>query len=230
MSETDDNPVEDSGLKVVDGLDLPLEYRRAYRPGETVIDAGGRSKRLPRFFYEVPEKPVAWETQLTSHFALGEFLRVDLKEIELLRGYPRHVPCAVHVLASYLERFRDLCEAPVFISVNGGYRSVQHKGNRTMSVHSWGSAVDIYRIGSTILDDRDSIERYREKGLALGPEVSVYPYGHGPGEADDHLHLDLGYLLLVPAGADDDGRVEEKAESAERRQNDRRKYAETEKL
>lgn len=218
MTETGENE-----LRVVDGLELPEEYRKIYRPGETVLDANGRSKRLPRFFYEVPEKPVAWESQLTSHFALGEFLRVDLKETEALRNYPRHIPCAIRVLATYLERFRELCEGPVFISVNGGYRSVQHRGNRRMTPHSWGSAVDIYRIGSTILSDQDSIERYREKALSLGPEVTVYPYGHGPGETDDHLHLDLGYLLLVPAEADDDeGPEEQQAEAAERRKDDRR--------
>ncbi len=214
MSETE----EESGLRIVDGLDLPVEYREIYLPGQIVTDANGRSKRLPRFFYEVPEKSLAWETQLTPHFALGELLRVDLKEVDVLREYPRHVPCAITVLASYLERLRVVCEAPIYVSVNGGYRSIRHQGNRSVSVHSWGSAVDIYRIGSTFLDDRESIEKYRETALSLGPEVTVYPYGHGPGETDDHLHLDLGFLLLVPSDADDDDRPElGKSEPSDRR-------------
>jgi hypothetical protein len=28
----------------------------------------------------------------------------------------------------------------------------------------------------------------------------VRPYGYAPGESDDHLHLDLGYLLCTPRG------------------------------
>lgn len=213
---------EEIRLQIVDGLELPEEYRSIYRPGETVIDAEGRAKRLPRFFYEVPDKASAWETQLTPHFALGEFLRIDLKEHDLLRDYPRHVPCAVRILATYMERFRDLCDAPVFISVNGGYRSTRHQGNRSTNPHSWAAAVDIYRIGSTFLSDQDSIERYRAKALTLGPEVTAYPYGHGPGETDDHLHLDLGYLLLVPAEADDDDRSELGSAPPERRREERR--------
>ena len=216
---------ENGSLTIVDGLDLPEEYRAIYRPGERVDGADGRSKHLPRFFYEVPDKAAAWETQLTPHFALGELLRVDLKEHDLLRDYPRHVPCAIRVMATYLERFRDLCDAPVFISVNGGYRSVRHQGNRVTNAHSWGAAADIYRIGSTFLSDRDSIEHYRSKALALGPEVTVYPYGHGEGETDDHLHLDLGYLLMVPAGADDDDRRSEAEPGREERRNRERREA-----
>lgn len=194
-------------MKVVDGLDLPEPYRQIYRPGQIGTDADGLQKQLPRFFYEVPSRDVARETYLTPHFALGELLRLDLKEEELLRDYPRYVPCAIRVLATYLERFRDFCEAPVFISVNGGFRSVRHQGNRMLSPHSWGAGVDIYRIGSAMLDNQEAIETYREKAMKLGPEVTVYPHGHGPGEVDDHLHFDLGYLHLVPPEVNDDGRV-----------------------
>ena len=34
------------------------------------------------------------------------------------------------------------------------------------------------------------------------------PWGHGPGLSDDHLHLDLGYVTVVPreaAGEEDWG-------------------------
>lgn len=210
-------------LRVVDGIELPEEYRQIYRPAEIATAADGLQKQLPRFFYEVPSKEAAWNTYLTPHFALGELLRIDLKEEELLRDYPRHVPCAIRVLATYLERFRDLCEAPVYISVNGGYRSVKHQGNRSLSPHSWGAGVDIYRIGSTMLDSQESIETYREKASRLGAEVTVYPYGHGPGEVDDHLHFDLGYLHLVPPEVNDDGRVPESAAAIpERRSGERR--------
>ncbi len=67
-------------------------------------------------------------------------------------------------------------------------------------------AADIYRIGSTLLNDQESIEKYGAIARGLGAEVTVYPWGHSPRSTDDHLHLDLGYLLLVPSEANDDGR------------------------
>lgn len=221
MSET-----TETDLRVVDGLKLPEEYRQIYRPGEIVQDAEGRAKRLPRFFYEVPDKETAWNVALTPHFALGELLRVDLKEFEALRDYPRYVPCAIRVLATYLERFREICGAPLFISVNGGYRSPRHKGNTCTSTHSWGSAADIYRIGSKILDSQDAIESYREAASKLGPEVRVFPYGHDLGQTDDHLHLDLGFLHLVPPEAEDDLQVDPAMAPPERRRGERRSTTE----
>jgi len=32
------------------------------------------------------------------------------------------------------------------------------------------------------------------------PGVHVRPFGNGRGEADDHLHIDLGYVVTVPHG------------------------------
>jgi len=37
--------------------------------------------------------------------------------------------------------------------------------------------------------------------MRLLPFAWVRPYGHGLGHADDHLHLDLGYVTMVPNGA-----------------------------
>ena len=37
----------------------------------------------------------------------------------------------------------------------------------------------------------------------MAPDVNVLPYGHQSGETDDHLHLDLSYLRVVPAGCDE---------------------------
>src|SRR2546427_739596 len=34
--------------------------------------------------------------------------------------------------------------------------------------------------------------------VSLSPAVLVRPFGSGAGEADDHLHLDLGFLILTP--------------------------------
>ena len=120
---------------------------------------------------------------------------VDSREADLLlRTFPHHVPCAVLALARYLEDLRREVDAPVFISANGGYRSPAHRANRATGSHSWGTAADIYRIGDTHLDDEKAIERYGQIAASLGAEVFVRPYAPG----DDHLHVDLGFLTLVP--------------------------------
>ena len=67
-------------------------------------------------------------------------------------------------------------EAPVFIAVNGGYRSPPHRHSaEAVSPHSWACAANIYRIGDTWLDDEKSIERYRKSRVASGPEVRTSP-------------------------------------------------------
>jgi hypothetical protein len=63
-----------------------------------------------------------------------------------------------------------------------------------MSLHNWGTAADIYRVGDTYLNDERSITRYSGIAASLGAEVFVRPYQEG----DDHLQVDLGYLTLVP--------------------------------
>jgi len=129
------------------------------------------------------------------HFALSELITVDSREVELLlRTFPHYVPCAILALARYLEDFRREVDAPVFISANGGYRSPAHRINRGVSLHNWGTAADIYRVGDTYLDDEKSIARYAEIAASLGAEVRVRAYRDG----DDHLQVDLGYLTIVP--------------------------------
>jgi len=105
--------------------------------------------------------------------------------------------------------FRAEVGAPVRIAANGGYRSASHDGSRSGSPHSWGTAANIYRIGPERLDAQDRIERYAATARRLLPFAWVRPYGHDVGFADDHLHLDVGYLTLVPQGASeqDDGAV-----------------------
>ena len=130
---------------------------------------------------------------------------MDCREADtLLNTFPHYVPCAVQVLAQYLERFREAVQEPVFIATNGGYRSPAHRLHaEAVSPHCWGCAADIYRVGDVYLDDEKSIERYRRIAEALGQEVAAKPYGHGPGETDDHLHIDIGCLTLVPATCDE---------------------------
>ena len=45
----------------------------------------------------------------------------------------------------------------------------------------------------------------------LLPHVWIRPYGHTAGFADDHLHLDLGYALVVPRDAAGEEQVREEA-------------------
>ena len=60
-------------LEVVDGLKLGDELRRILRPGELMRDRDGRLRRLPRFFYRIPNWEVALETPLSPHFEIWEF-------------------------------------------------------------------------------------------------------------------------------------------------------------
>jgi hypothetical protein len=126
-------------------------------------------------------------------------MTVDCHEAELLlREFPHYVPCAIVLLARFLEDFRREVDAPVFVSANGGYRSPAHQIGGAKSIHAWGTAADIYRVGDTFLDDTKSIEKYGAIAVSLSQVVLVRPFGSGAGEADDHLHLDLGFLTLTP--------------------------------
>lgn len=192
-------------LKVVDAFDLDDELRTILKPGEMVKDGQGRRHRLPRYFYEVPSHQYAMKTRITPHFGLNEFILVDLREAPRLQQYPRYIPCAVRVLAFYLEVFRTTVGASVHIAVNGGYRSPAHKLSGNATPHMWATAADIYRIGSTIMKTKDSIEKYNDLAEDLSDDVTVLPYGHVTGiNADDHVHVDLGYITVVPRAISED--------------------------
>ena len=186
------------GLAVVDGLELGPAYREALRPGELVRDGAGRAVQLPRYFYEVPTWEAALVTELAPHFGAFEFLDVDVREAEPLRAFPRYLPCGVVAFAAVLERFREAVGGPVRIAANGGYRSPSHALSRDTSPHLWGAAADIYRIGGEYLDSPERIRRFGDVARRMLPGVWVRPTGEEPGQAFDHLHLDLGYLTLVP--------------------------------
>jgi hypothetical protein len=190
-----------AGMKIVDALTLSPEHRALLRPDEFLAVKDGETHRLPRFFYEIESWQHAKSIQLTTHFTLSELITVDCREADLLlREFPHYVPCAVVVLARYLEEFRQRVDGAVYVSVNGGYRSPAHRLAAQAGPHLWATAANIYRIGDTWLDSQKSIERYARIAESIGPEIFVRPYGHDPGETDDHLHLDLGYLLCAPRG------------------------------
>ena len=230
MSETGGSS-ETQILKVVDAFDLDDELRAILKPGDMVRDAQGRRHRLPRYFYEIPSHEAATATRLTTHFAINEFILTDFREAPRLQQYPRYVPCAIRMLAFYLEQFRTSAGASVHIAVNGGYRSPSHKHSHGATLHMWGTAADIYRIGSTILKTKEAIEKYNAVAEDLSEDVNVLPYGHVTGtNADDHVHLDLGYLTLIPREISED-RMEQPQESRprfafeERRRKERRNGA-----
>jgi hypothetical protein len=228
MSEVHDAP----DLKIVDAFDLDDELRTILRPGEMVKDEKGRRHRLPRYFYEVPSHRAATKTRLSPHFGLNEFVLVDLKEATRLQEFPRYVPCAVRMLAFYLEQFRLAVGASVHIAVNGAYRSPMHKMSLGATPHMWGTAADVYRIGSAILKTKETIEKFNGIAEDISDQVHVFPYGHVTGsDADDHVHIDLGYLTLIPREISED-RMEQPQESRprfayeERRRTERRHPAE----
>jgi hypothetical protein len=188
-------------LRVVDGMGLDDAYRGLLRPGELMRDRDGRLRRLPRFFYEIPSWDVALETGLSPNFEVWEFLNVDVREAEALRSeWPRYLPCAVSLLAGFLELLRREVGTYVHIAANGGYRSPAHALSTHASTHCWGTAANLYRVGDDWLDDAKTIARYARIAEKLLPGLYVRPYGPGVGEADDHLHVDLGWSVSVPHG------------------------------
>ena len=220
-------------LKVVDAFDLDDELRSILRPGEMVRDGQGRRHRLPRYFYEVADHDSALRTRLTQNFGLNEFILVDLKEAPRLQQYPRYVPCAVRVLAFYLQQFRAAAGGTVHIAVNGGYRSPAHKLSTDATPHMWGTAADVYKVGGNILRTKELIEKFNVIAEDLSDDVNVLPYGPATGRnADDHVHIDLGYISLIPREISED-RMEQPQESRprfafeERRRKDRRTPEET---
>ena len=191
-------------LRPIDGFHLSQDYRALLRPGETETDFSGNVHRLPRFFYEITSWHQAKEIRLAPHFTLAELTLVDCREASLLLSqFPHYVPCAIVLLATFLENLRREVDAPVFISANGGYRSPAHQIGGAQSIHPWGIAANIYRIGDTFLSDARSIEKYRAIAAALSPAVFVRPFGRERGQTDDHLHIDLGYVSLTPRECSD---------------------------
>lgn len=191
-------------LKIVDACALDESYRKLLRPGELLTDREGRARRLPRFFYEVGSWQTALDVKLTPRFSLWEFVNIDLREAEQIRAFPRYVPCAVALTAAYLELFREKVGTYVHIAANGGYRSPAHALTASASTHNWGTAVNIYRVGSDYLDTKEKIERYAQVAASAMPSAWARPFGYSPGFTMDHLHVDLGYVTVVPHGFSDD--------------------------
>jgi hypothetical protein len=185
-------------LRVVDVQALPEEYRRLLAPDEPVTGPDGHTLRRPRYFYEVDSWKRALDVQLSEHFALWEFVDVDVHEATLLRTFPRYIPCAVSVLAVHLELFRLAVGVPVRIAANGGYRSPAHAASDPSSPHAWGTAVNVYRIGTEDMTDRSVVERYTEIAHRVLPAAWCRPFGPTRGQTIDHLHIDLGYILSAP--------------------------------
>jgi hypothetical protein len=125
---------------------------------------------------------------------------VDLYEAPLLRKYPRYVPCGVAVLAAALEVLRAEVGAPVRVAANGGYRSPAHALSKSGSPHCWATAANIFRIGADYLDSDEKIQRYAALVARTIAGCWTRPYGSDTGFADDHLHIDLGYVTVAPRG------------------------------
>lgn len=190
-------------LPLVTAHELPDTYRRILQPGAPLRDVYGQPRTLPGSFLRIDSWDQALATQLTPHFMLWELIGVDVREAPTLRGFPRYVPCALLLLAAALELFRLEAGTYVHIAANGGYRSPAHGLTRHASRHCWGTAANIYRVGDVYLDSRDDIDRYAAAARRVLPGVWIRPYGIADGEADDHLHIDLGYTVFDPFARDE---------------------------
>jgi hypothetical protein len=194
-------------LPVIRGDDLPRELQKVLRPGETLQDRSDTARVLPSSFMRVDSWSQALETQVSPHFTLSELMVVDVREAPLARAFPRYVPCALVLLAAGLELFRLEVGTYVHVAANGGYRSPGHGLTRHASRHCWGTAANIYRIGDTYLDTREEIEKYAAIARRVIPGVWIRPFGQEDGEADDHLHVDIGYTVFDPVNGEDGSQV-----------------------
>jgi hypothetical protein len=191
-------------LPVVDVCTLDGARRTAFRPDQSFSDGHGANHRLPRYFYQVDSWQTALDTRIAEHFALSELMTVDVREAPEVRRFPRYVPLAVTLLGAQLEVLRQALGTYVFVAANGGYRSPAHKLSDHASPHCWGTAANIYRVGDIWLDDADKVERVAKVAARVLPAVWIRPFGFERGLADDHLHLDIGYVRLTPRGHDED--------------------------
>jgi len=195
-------------LRVVDARELDDAHRKVLRPGEVMRDRSDRERTLPTHFIEVPTWEAALETMLAPSFALYEFIDVDVREAPVAREFPRYVPWGAVHLAAHLEILRRELGTYVHIAANGGYRTPGHAFSGHASPHLWGTAANIYRVGDDWLEEEEIINRYGERVSELLPGAWVRPFGEMRGMANDHLHVDIGFLEALPshaANGDDEG-------------------------
>ena len=164
-------------LRVVDGLTLPPEYRKALRPGEEWKDATGRAASAAPLLLRDPVVGHSHEDRASPrHFLLWEFIQVDVREAPPLRTFPRYVPCAITLLAVCLERFREAVG-------NSG----AHLGERGLSVAlpSLLEERDAAHLGDggQHLSYRRHLPRQPERDRALQP--------HRPADAAGYLDASL---------------------------------------
>lgn len=188
-------------LRLVDGRRLEQRYRDVLLPGSVLSDHQGQARMLPRYFYEVVSWEQARETFLTPNFNVAEFIHTDVREAPPLRVFPRYIPCATALLAVALEAFRNAVGNYVYIGANGGYCSPRHASIGGASPHCWGTAANIYRVGDTYLDTHETIARYAGIMQQVVATVWTRPLGPELEKTDDHLHVDLGYVVSVPREA-----------------------------
>ena len=186
------------GLRIVNGASLDEARREHLRPGEPMADRVGVERRLPTHFYEIPSWEAALDTRLAPNFGVWELIDVDVREPEVMRRFPRYIPCAMALLAGQLQLLRAEVGRVVRIAANGGYRSPAHAFSSVASGHVWGTAANIYRIGDDWMDSGETIRRYIDVARRVLPHAWTRPYGAEPGHAFDHLHLDLGYFVVEP--------------------------------
>lgn len=188
-------------LRLVDGRRLERRFRDVLLPGGILCDHAGQARVLPRYFYEVESWDQARDTYLSPHFAVSEFIHTDVREAPALRVFPRYIPCATVLLANALELFRQAVGNYIYLGANGGYCSPRHARIGGASPHCWGTAANVYRVGDTYLDSQEAIVRFAEIARSVLPTIWTRPLGPELAKTDDHLHLDLGYVVSVPREA-----------------------------
>jgi hypothetical protein len=74
-------------LAVVDAVRLDKSLRDILLPGRIVYDGDGNARRLPRYFYKIPSWDSAMKVELSTNFALWEFIQTDERR-QCFAGFP----------------------------------------------------------------------------------------------------------------------------------------------
>ena len=185
-------------LRIITPSSMPGEVRAILKPGEIIQDHQGRIRQRPTHYFRVENEAQARKTRIAPYFRVHEFIDVDVYETASLRVWPRYMPCAVAILAAHLSALRATLGEGIYISANGGFRSPQHRKSTPDSIHAWGTAANIYRIGDEYLSKPEQVRKWRQRMRRLLPTASFRPIPCGGDSVVDHLHIDIGYVTHVP--------------------------------
>ena len=179
----------------------PTRRGRCCALAKLLQDRCGISRTLPSSFLRVDSWSQALETPLSPNFKLWNWIGVDVRETPLMgpsalrsvrgRAAGRRArtvpPGSRHLCARGRQRRLSLagaCAQPARLAPLLGHGRQHLPHRRHLARQPRGS-------------------RRRRHRTARDSGVWIRPYGPEDGQADDHLHLDIGYTVFEPVHEQD---------------------------